>query len=110
MATRRKADPPNPEVWARLESFVEGLYEEMDKLSKKDPAQYMSSLAKTRVNRAIRDARSLMAAHDEYIADLREFDPERQYDQVRDAVLILREIRQGLTRLDERFDLSSVSG
>jgi hypothetical protein len=70
----------------------------------------MSSLAKDRVNRAIRDARSLMAGHDDYIADLREFDVKDKYDQVRDGVLVLREIKQGLTRLEERFDLAAIAG
>jgi hypothetical protein len=104
---KKAAEPPNPEGWARLESFVDGLYDELDKLSRKNPIQNMSSLATSRVNRAIRDARTLMDAHDDYIADLREFDPKSAYNTVRDGVLVLREIRQGLARLDERFDLSA---
>jgi hypothetical protein len=109
VATKAKpTEPPNPEKWARLTSFVEGTYDELDKLSKKDSTQGVSSLAKQRVNRAIRDARDLMAGHDDYIADLVEFDAKTAL-LVRDAVLVLREIKQGLDRIDDRFDLHAVA-
>ena len=89
---------PDPDHIDRLTSFVTGLYEEMDKLSKKAPSAPVSDLALGRVNRAIREALALLAAHDPYIAELREFVPAGENPEVRDSVLVLQEIKAGMVR------------
>ncbi len=84
--------------WTEIESFVEGLYEELDKLCKKAPAGSLSDLATDRVNRAVRDTVGFLGEYDGYVRDLREFVPAGSNPEVRDAVLVLREIRQALSR------------
>jgi len=84
--------------WIELQSYVEGLYDETDKLSKKAPSSATSDLATDRVNQAIRDARELLGQQDRYVRELKEFVPAGQNPEVRDALLILREIRQALER------------
>lgn len=104
---RRKTGPgaPDAAAWHRLQSFAGTLYEEMDKLAKKAPASRLSDLATERVNRAIREAKELMSQHDPYMADIAEFVPAGDNPEVRDAVLVLGEIRSALKRLDEAFKL-----
>jgi hypothetical protein len=90
-----------PEVeFGDLQSFVDGLYDEMDKLSKKAPSALLSDLATARVNRAIADAREIFEGSDRYVADLREFVAAGLNPEVRDALLVLREIRQALDRAE----------
>ena len=103
---KRSRNAPDPNSWAALKSFAQGLYDEMDKLQKKAPSSGLSDLATKRVNRAIKDAKELMEAHDSYVTELSEFVPAGDNPEVRDAVLVLREILQALERLDDRFHLS----
>lgn len=93
------------ELWEDLRSYVIPLYDEMDKLAKKAPSSTLSDLATQRVNRAISDARDLMAASDKYIAEIAVFVPAGQNPEVRDAVLMLREVKQGLIRYNTKFHL-----
>jgi hypothetical protein len=77
----------------------------MDKLAKKAPSAPVSDLALSRVNRAIKQAKELLAPFDIYAAELAEFVPAGGNAEVRDALLVLREITQALKRVDERFKL-----
>jgi hypothetical protein len=107
MVTRRpKVAVPDPQVWHDLTSVTQGTYDEMDKLSKKAPSSQLSDLALQRVNRTIREARALMGSHDSYMADLSEFVAAGDNPEVRDAVLVLRDVLQGLKRLDQAFGLT----
>ena len=102
-----KAAPgPDKDRWTALVSFVDGLYDEMDKLAKKAPREGLSDLAMARVNRAIRDAKGLMARFDEYAADLAEFVAAGENPEVRDAVLVLGEIKTALARVRVKYQLS----
>ena len=105
MATKKAPQGPDPQAWEDLTSHVHGLYDEMDKLAKKNPSAALSELATKHVNRAIRDAKAMMAAHDTYMADLAEFVAAGDNPEVRDTVLVLREIEQGLSRLNAQFGL-----
>jgi hypothetical protein len=96
---------PSKQLWDELASYVLVLYEEMDKLAKKAPSAPVSDLALKRVNLAVADARSLMAKHDRYIAEIEPFVPAGENPEVRDAVLILREIKQGLLRVNDKLQL-----
>jgi hypothetical protein len=93
-----KPSAPDPALVRRLSSFADALYEEMDKLSKKAPSAAVSDLALGRINRAIRDMRALLSAHDPYVAEIKEFVPAGTNPEVRDAVLVLQEIRAGIAR------------
>jgi len=97
---------PDPATWSALKSFTAGLYDEMDKLSKKAPSATVSDLGLNRVNRAIRQAKDLMGAFDVYAAELCEFVPAGDNPEVRDALLVLREITQALERVDGTFGLN----
>lgn len=108
MPAKQRKKSPDHDIWLALRSFTQGLYDEMDKLQKKAPSAQLSDLATKRVNRAITDAKALMSAHDPYIFELAEFVPAGENPEVRDAVLILREILQGLERLDHKFHLSDL--
>ena len=66
---------PDAATWSALKSFTAGLYDEMDKLSKKAPSATVSDLGLNRVNRAIKQAKDLMGAFDVYAAELAEFVP-----------------------------------
>lgn len=96
-----RSNNPEPDAheWSDLSSFVHGLYMEMDKLAKKAPSSQISDLAQDRVNRAIREANAMAAGHDKYVADLVEFVAAGDNTEVRDALLVLREIEEGLERL-----------
>ena len=107
---RKKSEGPDPNAWYALRSFTKGLYDEMDKLAKKAPSSQLSDLATKRVNRAIAESKILMASHDPYVADLSEFVPAGENPEVRDAVLVLREILDAIDRLDEIFSLDDRRG
>lgn len=80
-----------------MDSVSLGLYEEVDKLSKKAPADMITDLALEQVNDVIRDTKQLLEG-DAYIQRQKEFVPAGDNPQHRDIVVVLRQIRQGLDR------------
>jgi hypothetical protein len=95
---------PTEDELADLASYVLALYDEMDKLAKKAPSALLSDFALGRVNRALHDAKAVLAKHDRYAADITEFVPAGENPEVRDGVLALREVRQALVRVRRRFE------
>lgn len=91
---------------ARLQSVSLGLYEELDKLSKKAPAEKLTELALEQVNEVIRETRELIQ-EDPYIQRLHEFVPAGDNPENRDAVLVLRQARQGQERYASDLALES---
>ncbi len=83
-----------------LDSVSLGLYEEIDKLSKKAPSEPVTSLVLNQVNDVIRETK-LLAVDDPYIQRLNEFVAAGDNPEHRDAVVVLRQIRQGLQRLEQ---------
>lgn len=83
---------------ALLESVSVGLYDEIDKLSKKAPAESVTDLALGEINQVIVDVKQI-ADDDQYIARLAAFVPAGDNPDNRDVVLVLRSLRQGLNRL-----------
>src|SRR5438094_7818792 len=104
---RRKEQEPAADEWYLLSSSVNSLYIEMDKLEKKAPADQLSDLATKRVNRAIREAKQLMGSWDAHMEELAEFVAAGENPEIRDAVLVLSEIKAGLDRLNAAFSLNS---
>lgn len=97
---KEKTDPAARKVRVDdLSMFADGLYIELDKLSKKDPYAAISELATRRVNRAIEDAKALLGAGDRYLEGIEVLDPGAD-TEARDAVLILQEIRKAIERAE----------
>src|SRR5207244_5124813 len=87
-----------------LQSVSLGLYDEMDKLAKKAGADQVTDLALEQVNDFIRDAKALMT-EDAYIQRYKEFVPAGDNPEYRDVVVVMRQLRQGLERLDTNVSL-----
>jgi hypothetical protein len=101
-----KAQKPDRARHIALSSYVDGLYVEVDKVAKKSPRDELSDLAVQRVNRAIRDAKSILDGFDEYVSDLAEFVPAGDNPEARDAVLVLSEIKAALSRTYAKYQLA----
>lgn len=83
-----------------LSSVSLGLYEEVDKLAKKAPAEPVTDLVLTQVNDVIREIKGLVK-DDPYVQRLQEFVPAGDNQEQRDFVVVLRQLRQGLQRFEE---------
>ena len=99
-----KLSKQNQKKLTLLDSVSEGLYEEVDKLAKKAPAEPLTDLALEQVNDVIRETKQLIAA-DSYVQRLKEFVAAGDNPQHRDAVVVLRQIRQGLDRYRDELEL-----
>jgi hypothetical protein len=82
-----------------LSSVSKGLYDELDKLSKKAPAEPVTDLVLTQVNDVIREIKEL-AKDDLYVQRLNEFVAAGDNPEHRDVVVVLRQLRQGLERFE----------
>ena len=80
-----------------LESVSLGLYVEIDKLSKKAPAEPVTDLVLRQMNDVIRETRELIP-NDTYVQRLSEFVAAGDNPQHRDAIVVLKLVRQGLER------------
>lgn len=83
-----------------LKSVSAGLYEEIDKLAKKSPADEISTMALEHVNDLIRESKEL-SPQDLYMQRCKVFVAAGNNPQHRDVVLVLRQVRQGLDRFSE---------
>jgi hypothetical protein len=93
----------NEKQLSLLNSVSEGLYEEIDKLSKKAPAEMVTDLALLQINDVIREIKQLIDS-DPYIQRLVEFVSAGDNPQHRDAVIVLRQLRQGLERFERKIN------
>jgi hypothetical protein len=80
-----------------FQSVESGLYLEIDKLTKKAPAEEVTHLLLKHVNDLIRQTKVLLA-HDDYMKGLVQFVPAGDNPQYRDVILVLRQIHQALDR------------
>lgn len=88
----------------RLNSVVTGLYMEVDKLAKKAPVDEVSDLALKRINVAITEAKKLLKG-DPFVASIDVFVAAGENPEYRDVLLILREVKQGITREAEAREI-----
>lgn len=102
----RKATGYQKDQLRLLKSVSIGLYDEIDKLSKKAPAEPVTDLVLAQMNEVIREAKELIEA-DPYVQRLQEFTPSGNNPQHRDAVVIMRQLRQGLERFHQPLDLQA---
>lgn len=87
-----------------LESVSLGLYEELDKLCKKAPAEKLTDLILANLNDIIKETKEL-AEEDPYIQRLTVFVAAGDNPEQRDALVVLRQIRQGLERHRKKLEL-----
>jgi hypothetical protein len=80
-----------------LEDVSLGLYEELDKLAKKAPADQVTNLVLEQTNEVVREAKELLS-EDPFIKRYKEFVAAGDNPEHRDVVVVLRQIRQGLGR------------
>lgn len=85
-----------------LDSVSLGLYDEIDKLSKKAPAEPVTDLVLDQMNEVIRETKELVV-DDPYVQRLQEFVPAGDNPQHRDAVVVMRQVRQGLDRFRQQL-------
>jgi hypothetical protein len=83
-----------------LKSVGGALYGEMDKLSKKAPAEEVTELGLGEVNNFLAQVKTL-GKDDPFIQRLKEFVAAGQQPQNRDVVLVLKLALQGLDRINE---------
>ena len=81
----------------RLDSVSLGMYEEIDKLTKKAPAEQITPLVLEQVNDVIQETKQLVC-EDPYVQKLVAFVPAGDLPQLRDVLFVIRQVRQGLTR------------
>lgn len=86
-----------------IDSVSLGLYIEIDKLAKKAPAEPVTDLALKQINDVIRETKQLIDS-DQYIQRLNEFVAAGDNPELRDALIVLRQIRQGLERFSKQLD------
>jgi hypothetical protein len=81
-----------------LADVGKGLYEELDKLSKKAPAETITDLALRQVNTVIQETKALNT-DDPYVHRLSEFVAAGDNPQHRDVVIVLKQLLLGQARL-----------
>lgn len=80
-----------------LSSVLEGLYEEIDKQCKKAPGELITDLGLEQVNDIIKAIKEL-AKDDAYVQKQKEFVAAGDNPQLRDVIIVLKQLAQGLER------------
>jgi hypothetical protein len=80
-----------------LSSVLEGLYEEIDKQCKKAPGELITDLGLEQVNDIIKAIKEL-AKDDSYVQKQKEFVAAGDNPQLRDVIIVLKQLAQGLER------------
>lgn len=80
-----------------LSSVLEGLYEEIDKQCKKAPGELITDLGLEQVNDIIKAIKEL-AKDDPYVQKQKEFVAAGDNPQLRDVIIVLKQLAQGLER------------
>ncbi len=80
-----------------LDSVSEGLYEELDKLSKKSPIEPVTNLIVEEVNEVIIGVKNIIK-DDPFIDRIKQFVAAGDNPETRDVLIILKNVRQGVIR------------
>jgi hypothetical protein len=88
--------------WTMLGSVLEGMYTEVDKLAKKSPSDEITDLALKRVNTIIKETKILLKG-DEFVDSIEVFVPAGENPELRDVLMILRELKQGMERWKKEY-------
>ena len=86
-----------------LLSVASGLYEEVDKVSKKAPADFVTNLVYEEVNQVVKESKEL-ARDDAYMQRLKQFVAAGENPPYRDVVVALKLLLQGLERFREQIN------
>jgi hypothetical protein len=86
----------------QLKSVLQGYYGELDKLSKKAPADEVTELALKRINDLIKQCKELLQG-DPFIDSIDQFVAAGERPEHRDALLVLRDLQQGIARFEEEL-------
>ena len=87
----------------QMENVALGLYDEIDKLTKKAPAEPVTDLALESLNYIISETKAIARA-DVYVDRIKIFVAAGNNPQLRDAIIVLRQLRDGLKRYRELSD------
>jgi vacuolar-type H+-ATPase subunit H len=90
-----------------LDSVSEGLYHEIDKLSKKSPIEPVTNLIVDEVNEIIKGIKEIIET-DPFIKRLKLFVAAGDNPETRDVLIILKNVRQGIDRY--KPELKSLKG
>jgi len=88
--------------WKQISSELNGLYEELDKIYKKAPEEQISDLTVENVNQLIKDTKEIIK-EDPYIERIEQFVPAGDNPEYRDAIVVLKQLRQGLDRFQRSY-------
>lgn len=91
------------EKFEALDSVSVGIYDEIDKLTKKKPIEAATEIMVEEVNDIIRETQRLIT-EDPYIKRLKVFVPAGERPEVRDVLFVLRLVRQGMERFGKRLN------
>ena len=91
------------EKFDALDSVLEGMYEEIDKLTKKKPIEVATELMVEQVNDIIKETQKLIT-DDAYIEKLQIFVAAGDLPEFRDVLFVLRQLRQGMERFGKKLE------
>ena len=102
MSAKKKAGEPDYDT---VNSTLFGLYDEIDKLCKKSPAEPLTDRAVQQTNGVIGAVKDLLKG-DPFIDNIDLFIPAGENPELRDALMILRLLKQGMQRHHTEFTSS----
>lgn len=89
----------------QLANVANGLYDELDKHSRKWPSMVVTERTVARVNKLLRAVRDLLEREDDDFVDaLEEIVPAGDLPETRDVVMTLREAKDALDRFESRYE------
>jgi hypothetical protein len=87
-----------------LVSVADGLYDELDKHARKWPTMPVTKRTVQRVNKLLGETRKLLEDEaDDFAAGLEDIVPAGDPPETRDVVMLLREVRDALSRFEDRY-------
>ena len=91
------------EKFEALDSVSVGIYDEIDKLTKKKPIEAATEIMVEQVNDIISETQTFIT-DDPYIKKLKVFVPAGDLPEVRDVLFVLRQVRQGMERVGKKLN------
>lgn len=86
-----------------VDSELQGVYEEIDKLCKKAPNEPVTTLQLGIINRLIEKIK-LLFTDDKILKEIQIFVPAGDNPEYRDALTVLRQLRQALDRFRQKYN------
>ena len=99
----QSSNPSNLEKFEDLNNVLEGMYDEIDKLTKKKTIELATDLIVEQVNSTLGEIQELLT-DDSHIAKLKKFVPAGDLPEVRDVLFVLRQACQGMERFSKKLN------